>query len=556
VSGYDLKSVDLPRLQGAALRVFAGAVGAPGLGAAISGKLVSEAGVPVLSAAPLTHPPQNSPLEPACLPDPNRVDPEPDLSPLEGTFAKGPLLSTHALQQAYLDGRTDPVKVAHLILERVQSLKGQSSLFIEQDDKLLLAEAEASRQRWADGQPQGPLDGIPVAIKDEVDMVPYPTTVGTTFLGRGPASHDATAVARLRNAKAMLLGKANMHEIGINPNGANPHYGLVRNPYDPSRDPGGSSSGSAATVAAGLCPLSLGADGGGSIRIPAALCGVAGLKATYGRVSEHGAAPLCWSVGHLGPIGATVSDVALGYALMGGPDARDPNTLVQPRLTLGDFNNGDLRGLRLGIYTPWFEHAEPDIVNACRAAMQPLVTAGASIVEVEIPNLDLIRVSHAITILTEMATAMERYPEDIESLAPHVRVNLTVGRQFTACDYIRAQRVRAMALETMRGVFSQADLLISPTTATTAPKIPVQDPKTPYWDLATVTELMRYAFLGNFTGHPGLTVPVGYDSAQLPIGLQLMGPHWQEALLLRVGRVVEAAITRQLPPEYLDLGAA
>lgn len=540
-------------MQGAALRVFAGAVATPGVGGPISDKLVTEAGVPVLAAAALTHAPQNSPLQPACLPDPTRVDPEPDLSGLQGAFAPGPLVSTEALIEAYRSGRTNPVEVAEKILARVDALRGHSSLFIHQDRADVLAQAEASRQRWAKGRPEGPLDGVPVAIKDEVDMTPYPTTVGTTFLGRAPAPQDGTTVARLRAAKALLLGKANMHEIGINPNGANPHYGLVRNPYNPAHDPGGSSSASAASVAAGICPLSLGADGGGSIRIPAALCGVVGLKATYGRVSEHGAAPLCWSVGHLGPLGATVGDVALGYAIMGGPDPLDANTLVQPRLTLSDFGNSDLRGVRLGIYTPWFDDAQEAVVKACRAALVPLVDAGAEVVEVEVPDLNLIRVAHAITILTEMATAMERYPEQIASLAPHVRINLTVGRRFSACDYIRAQRVRALALTSMQAVFTRADLLITPSTAMTAPPIPVDNPKTPYWDLGTVTELMRYAFLGNLTGHPGLSVPVGYDPAGLPIGLQLMGPHWQEALLLRVGRVVESAVTRRRAPDYLDL---
>lgn len=544
--------MDLPKLQGTALHLFAGAVGTPGLGGAISSKLVAEAGVSVLAKADLHHAPCASPLVPVCVPDLSRVDPAPALDELSAD-TPSPFVSVQALRQAYQEGRTDPVKVARKVLAQVEALQADSRLFIAQDASEVLAQAEASRKRWAAKRPQGPLDGIPVAVKDEVDMTPYPTTVGTNFLGKAPATEDGTTVARLRAANALLLGKANMHEIGINPTGANPHFGLVRNPYHREHDTGGSSSASAALVAAGLTPLTLGADGGGSIRIPAALCGVPGLKATFGRVSEHGAAPLCWSVGHLGPIGATMADVALGYALMGGPDPRDPNTLVQPALTLEGYGSDDLSGMKLGIFTPWFEHAQAPVVHACRAALGPLVSAGAKIVEVQIPNLDLIRVAHAVTILSEMATAMERHPDDIDNLAPHVRVNLSVGRRFSACDYIRAQRVRAQALETMEQVFSQVDLLLTPSTAMTAPAIPVSDPKSPYWDLATVTELMRYVFLGNFTGHPGLSVPVGYDDLGLPIGLQIMGPHWQEARLLQAGRIVESALPRSTPPQYLDL---
>jgi Asp-tRNA(Asn)/Glu-tRNA(Gln) amidotransferase A subunit family amidase len=166
----------------------------------------------------------------------------------------------------------------------------------------------------------GPLDGVPIAVKDELDQVPYATTAGTRFLGREPASSDATVVARLRSAGALLVGKTNMHEVGLGITGVNPHHGTSRNPYDPARITGGSSSGSAAAVAAGLCPIAVSADAGGSIRIPAALCGVVGLKPTFGRMSERGAAALCWSLAHIGVIGASSADVALVAmkALSGG----------------------------------------------------------------------------------------------------------------------------------------------------------------------------------------------------------------------------------------------
>ena len=172
---------------------------------------------------------------------------------------------------------------------------------VNRDD--VMKQAREATQRIKAGKPLSIFDGVPVAVKDELDMVPYPTTVGTSFLGKSPAKEDATVVARMRAAGALLVGKTNMHEIGINVTGLNPHHGTTRNPYNTDHFTGGSSSGSATAVAAGLVPVAIGADGGGSIRIPASFCGVFGLKPTFGRVSEHGAAPLCWSVAHRRTVG-------------------------------------------------------------------------------------------------------------------------------------------------------------------------------------------------------------------------------------------------------------
>lgn len=544
---YDLTAVDLPKLDGARLRWFARALTMPGLGPAALDKLARDAGVDVLQKAGLTEAPRPLPLYPARLADPSRTSPAVDLRALPDVDAEGPFVSAAALVAAYRAGTTDPLQVAERLLEA-----DTGTTFIAQDKADVRHQAEAAKLRYASGAPRGPLDGVPVAVKDELDLVPYPTTVGTAFLGERPARADATVCARLRAAGAVLIGKANMHEIGINPNGANPHHGFVANPYDPRRDTGGSSSGSAAAVAAGLCPIAIGADGGGSVRIPAALCGAVGLKATYGRISEHGAAPLCWSVAHVGPIGASVADVALAYALIAGPDAEDPNSLVQPDPTLDGLEAADLSGVRVGVYPAWFEHATPALVEAAAAAVARLEAAGAERVEVEIPDLDLVRIAHAITILTEMQTAMERFGERWAELAPHVQVNLSVADRFGASDYIRAQQARARAMANLDRCFERVDVLVTPTTAIPAPPIPVSDPHETWSDLSTVTELMRFAFLTNFTGHPALTVPSGYHEG-LPLGVQLTGRHWDEATLLRLGRVVEAGVDRRCPPGYLRL---
>jgi Asp-tRNA(Asn)/Glu-tRNA(Gln) amidotransferase A subunit family amidase len=344
-----------------------------------------------------------------------------------------------------------------------------------------------------------------------------------------------------------------MHEIGINPDGANAHHGTVRNPYHLDHESGGSSSGSAAAVAAGFCPLAVGADGGGSIRIPAAHCGIVGLKATYGRVSEFGAAPLDWSVAHLGPIGATVGDVALGYAVMAGRDELDEHTWAQTAVSLNGWQDSDLSGLTLGVFRDWFTHATPEIVGVCETMLGHLAKAGAKVREIEIPELDAMRVSHAVTILAEMATAMAAYPENWDDFAPSTRINLIIGQAATARDYVQAQRLRTRALAIFAKVFEAVDVVVTPGTAVTAPLIPAGGIPGGWSDLSTVTEVMRYVIPGNFVGLPALTLPVGYDAQGLPISMQLMGRHWQEQILFRVAAALERVVERKRPSLFYDV---
>ena len=301
---YDLRSLDLPKLTGTALRAFAAALDSPLTRPILIPTLLKQGGFDRFKAARLEEPPTFYPLVHAAVPAAAPLPPA-ELEPALGSHVPGVVFRTvRDYARAYRDGTITPEEVARRVLDAIAaSDAGERPLraFIASDREDVLGQARAAAARIRAGRPLSLLDGVPVAVKDEVDQTPYPTTVGTTFLGRGPCAEDATSVARLRVAGALLIGKANMHEIGINPNGANAHYGPARNPYDPARDSGGSSSGPAVAVAAGLCPVSLGADGGGSIRIPASLCGMVGLKPTFGRISEHGAAPLDWSVAHLGP---------------------------------------------------------------------------------------------------------------------------------------------------------------------------------------------------------------------------------------------------------------
>jgi Asp-tRNA(Asn)/Glu-tRNA(Gln) amidotransferase A subunit family amidase len=370
-------------------------------------------------------------------------------------------------------------------------------------------------------------------------------------MGGAAESDDATIVARMRAAGALLVGKANMHEIGIGVTGINPHHGATRNPYDPARSPGGSSSGSAAAVAAGLVPIALGADGGGSIRIPASLCGVVGLKATWGRLSEHGVPPLCWSVAHVGPLAASVTDCALAYGVMAGPDPLDSGTGIQPAPHLDDLHNRDLSGLRVGLYRPWFEDADSAVVKACQEGLDALVAAGATLVDVEVEELSLIKTAHVITILGEMAASQHAHDKRRRArYGTETRLNLALASALGAHDYVAAQRHRTRICAQFSALYESIDVLVTPTCGRTAPPVPDDALATGLSNIPVTDQIMRFAPAANLTGLPAISLPVGYDEGGLPIGLQLMGRAWEEHTLLRMGGVVEAAVSRR-PPRVL-----
>jgi Asp-tRNA(Asn)/Glu-tRNA(Gln) amidotransferase A subunit family amidase len=459
--------------------------------------------------------------------------------------------SIQSIHEAYRAGDLTPLDVAERLTAAMADAEAadpplRAIIDAHADD--LRDQAAASAARWAAGTPLGPLDGVPVAVKDELDQAGYRTRVGTSFLGAEPAAHDATVVARLRAQGALLFGKANMHEIGIGTTGLNVHFGTPRNPYDPSRHTGGSSSGSAAAVGAGLCPLAVGADGGGSIRIPAALCGVYGLKATFGRISEHGAAPLCWSVAHVGPIAANAADLALGYAVMAGVDPHDANTAAQPSLDLRALEADTVDGLRLGVYRPWFNDASPDVVARCDALLSALVERGAVLVDVDVPELDAVRLAHTTTIVSEMYSALaQHHARDRHRFSLEVRVNLALAQRFTAADYLAAQRIRTRVTGHMRQLFGTCDLLITPTTGIAAPAIHADALADGESNITTVGQIMRFAPLANLTGYPAVSVPAGYDGDGLPVGLQAMGPPWSERRLLALALATEALVERRPP---------
>jgi len=557
---YDLKRVKAPKLKGLPLKAFT---------ALMEGRLTRPLLLPGLlknsgmnefrrlqpSAVPTMYPLINGRSD---APEKDAVAVAHQLADRAGREDSAqhiqPSIADYAA--AYTRQSVSPVDVAERVIQAIDAsnqltppLRGM--IKCDHDDVRL--QARESAERISKGNSRSVLEGVPVAIKDELDMLPYTTNVGTRFMGKTAAAEDSAAAQKLRAAGALMVGKANMYEIGIAPMGNNPINGFCRNPYDTAHDSGGSSSGCGSSVGAGIVPLAIGADGGGSIRVPAALCGVTGLKATFGRISEHGAASLCWSVGHVGPLGATAVDTAIGYVLCAGKDPKDRFTLTQPPVQLDQIYNTNLTGLKLGIYEPWFNDADPEVVAACESTMQKLEKAGAQRCKVEIKGLEESRLAHAVTILTEMATAMNQfYDAHRTDFAHPTRINLVLAREFTNIDYISAQRIRTDAIAEWKRVLSKVDAVMTPTTACTAPPLAPGSEHSGESDLYTVTSLMHYIIPGNFCGNPAISFPAGYGQNDLPIGMQAIGRHWDEELLLRLAYTAEQSTERRRPAVSFD----
>jgi len=554
MASYDLKSLKLPKLYGRTLSLFTNLVSSPVTRPLIIGSLLENGGIPKLRKMLFDEEPTFFPLN---IPEEHASDHmEMPNAALSGNRISREQIAYNLVRDyalAYREGKITPLDVAEQVIQSIEKSSKTSpalNAFSSSDAEDIRKQAGISTELLKNGKPRSFLEGVPVAIKDEIDQVPYPTTVGTKFLGANPPLKDSFVVARLRAAGALLVGKTNMHEIGIATNGENIHHGRIANPYDLQRDPGGSSSGSGAAVAGGIVPVAIGADGGGSIRVPASLCGVVGLKPTFGRISEAGAAPLCWSVAHLGPLGVSVEDVAMVYQIIAGPDPQESLSQQQPPVSIDGWNTPNLKGLRLGIYKEWFSHASPEIVSYNEKMIAEFENAGAILVNVIIPDLDAMRIAHVITILSEMASSMKNHPNNWKDFAPATRLTLELGNEMSSRDYIQAQRMRTRGIQNFSKVFEEVDVILTPTTALTGPVVPPAALAKGWSDLSSDTEMMRFVFPGNLLGLPAISFPVGYDQDGMPIGMQAIGNYWSEALLLRVAYNAELKFTRSLPKNY------
>ncbi|MEV2251607.1 amidase [Streptomyces sp. NPDC050147] len=427
--------------------------------------------------------------------------------------------------RAIAAGELSPVELTDSVLDRVAAVEPRLQAYVTvAADSARNAAARAERE-IAQGRSRGPLHGIPMGLKDLIDAEGMPTTASSRVRTDHVAERDSAVAARLSEAGAVLLGKTHTHEFA---------YGLTtpqtRNAWDHSRVAGGSSGGSAVAVAAGEATFALGTDTGGSIRVPAALNGVVGLKPTYDLISRRGVTSLSWSLDHVGPLTRTVRDAELVLAALVGQDRRDPAD--------------HLSGLRVGVpRNYYFERISPEVEENVRRAIGQLQELGAELVEVEIPLARYIQAAQWGLMVPEATSYHERTLRSVPDLySADVRVLLEAGEFVSAGDYLRAQRARALMREAWAQMLGQVDVVAAPAVPMTAAKSGQDSVE---WADGTVEAVsdsyVRLSAPANITGVPALTLPVGQDRAGLPIGMQLMGRPHDEATVLRVGRAYEMA---------------
>jgi len=462
-------------------------------------------------------------------------------------------------------------ELAGAFLERIERAQAQLNAFITVEADTVLAAAAAADRALADGS-AGPLTGLPIAHKDIFCAAGSRTTCGSRMLANFVSPYDATVVARLRAAGVVMLGKTNMDEFAMGSSNETSYFGPVRNPWDRARVPGGSSGGSAAAVAARLAPAATGTDTGGSIRQPAALCGITGLKPTYGRVSRYGMVAFASSLDQAGVLTISAEDAALLFGAIAGFDPRDSTSVDLPVPDYSAALNEPLAGLKVGLLRECFDKGLDAQVEArVRAAVEVLRQQGAQVSEVSLPNLPLSVPTYYVVAPAECSSNLARFdgvrygyrceqPHDLrdlyersrgEGFGAEVKRRIMTGTYVLSAGYfdafyLKAQKVRQLIAGDFNRAFEQVDLLLGPTTPTAAFEIgsKTSDPVTMYLnDIYTIG--------ANLAGLPGISVPCGF-AAGLPVGMQLIGPHFAEARLLRAAHQYQLATDwhRRIPEGY------
>ena len=438
-------------------------------------------------------------------------------------------------------GDVSPLELTAACLQRIGAMDSQVNAFITVTEDQAVYDAGVRGAELARGDEPGPLAGVPIALKDLFDTAGVRTTAGSRFFAERVPDQDAAVVQKLRDAGAVILGKLNMHEWALGVTNDNPHYGACHNPWALDRITGGSSGGSAAALAAGMCFGTLGSDTGGSIRIPAALCGVVGLKPTYGRVSTRGVVPLSWSLDHVGPMARRVTDAAVLLDVIAGRDAADPGSADVPTDSYVAGIDDGIAGWRIGVIADeWLGDVDAEVRASVRAAVDALASAGAWVDELSAPELrDAARLNGLMTTADAAAFHRERMEQAPDDFGADILTRLRRGAGYGAADYANARRRQTILRRTFSSWFVEhggaLDAVVLPTTPIAAPRIAGLDA------VATAAPLTRLTAPFNFTGLPALSVPCGVTSDGLPIGLQIVGAPWAERRVLRVGRSYERA---------------
>ncbi len=438
-------------------------------------------------------------------------------------------------------------------LQRSHQTQDSLGSFVTLCDETALAAARQADQELAQGIDHGPLHGIPIGIKDIIATADAPSTANSNVLdpawGQRP---DATVVRKLRQAGAVILGKTGLHEFALGWPDPETGFRVPRNPWDLSRSPGGSSSGTGAAVAAGVCLAGLGTDTGGSIRGPASFCGISGHKPTSGRVSKEGCVPLGYSLDNIGPMTRTARDCALLMQVLSGYDPADPCSVAVPVPNMLAALTGSLQGIKVGVPMDYFfsvPELDPEVKASVLAAVEAMRAAGAEVVEVQIPHAAEATAAQRVTMLAEAYAYHEPdLKQQPERYGRYTREVIRMGAFFSNTDYIQAQRLRPLIRQESAQALHGVDVLITPTMLSGAPTFDNYEPSR----MIFAPSMMG---IWNITGFPALSIPCGFTSLGLPIGLQIIGLPFEDAKVMGVADAYQQITTwhEQTPPLFFDV---
>lgn len=445
-------------------------------------------------------------------------------------------LEVNELSDLIKSGNVSPLEITTACFARIAQHNANLNAFVTLDEEAALNSARAAEAAIQGGQLTGPLQGIPVGHKDLYATAGLRTTGGSRLLENNVPDKDATVVSRLRDAGMIMLGKTNTHEFAYGPTNEISMFGRVANPWNTARISGGSSGGSGAAVAAGLVPIASGSDTGGSIRIPAACCGLSGIKPSYGRVSRAGILPLCWSMDHAGPLARSAKDAALFLQAIAGYDPLDDASAKRAVPDYCAELTGDIRGLKVGVPRAMFyTKAQADVCRQVEQALAVLVDCGASLIDLDVPDVEA---SAAAAMAIYLAEATAYHDENLADKAhlydDSVRSFLELGEQILAKDYLRAQQYRRLLGQHLLQVFEQVDVIATPTLPVTATPFSAETVNINDEPDGVMGALLRNTEPFNLTGLPAAVAPCGNDSDGMPVSLQIIGPAFTEGRVLNV----------------------
>jgi len=441
-------------------------------------------------------------------------------------------------------------EVVHQTLEQIKKLNNKINAFITILEEQALKDAEKlDKELKKENKPRSRLHGIPVSVKDIIYVKGVRCTAGSKIMKDHVAGYDATVVNKLKEAGAVIIGTNNLHEFASGVTSVNPHFGVVRNPWDFGRIAGGSSGGSAAAVSSFMSFASIGTDTSGSIRIPSSLCGVVGLKPSYGRVSKYGVFPLSWSLDHVGPITRSVRDAAILLREIAGYDYRDDASVFADVLDYPELLETDITGYRICYLRNLYQKQLPrDVEKIMNNVIDCLSSLGAEVAEENFKYADKIRPCWAPIRLGEAAAVHDDwYRERPHDYGDDVRKMLERGRRFSLIDYVKAQRMRITIREELLRIMDRYHAVILPTTAIPAPRIGEEEVEIDGEKIDIYTALTDLTILFNITGVPAITIPAGF-SQNLPLGLQIAGKPYNELTILRIAYNVEQELNLSIRP--------